>query len=156
MSVTVQVDPTQAIARIQSVPGNVRVEVRKVVQSSAYDLVRRIQDKLSGEVLNVRSGNLRRSIHETGLTDSGDVISDGAASDASVDYARIHEYGGRINVPEIVPKSAKALAFNYGGKMVFAMHAAAHVVNMPARPYMRPSLAEMAPSFIDALRAIKP
>jgi phage virion morphogenesis protein len=58
-------------------------------------------------------------------------------------YAAIHQYGGTIRVPEIFPKNARALFFSIGGKNVFARSARAHVVSMPARPFLpSPAFAE--------------
>jgi phage gpG-like protein len=51
----------------------------------------------------------------------------------SVEYARIHEFGGVI-----VPKKAKALSWiGEGGKRIFA-----RAVHIPARPYLRPAVDE--------------
>lgn len=152
--INVQVDAVAVIAKLGGMSERVRGGVRGVVQEDAFKLLAKVQAKVSGDVLNVRSGNLRRSLHETGLQDNGSAISDSVASDSSVKYARIHEYGGRINIPEIVPRNAKALAFNYGGKMVFAKRVKAHVVNMPERSYMRSSLAEFTPIFVDDIRKV--
>jgi phage gpG-like protein len=67
-------------------------------------------------------------------------------------YARITEYGGRIAIPETAPVAAKVLAFPYQGRLVFAAHTRAHDVEIPARPYLAPALAAIAPVFADALR----
>jgi hypothetical protein len=75
-------------------------------------------------------------------------------TDAAVKYARIQEYGGKIEVPEIAPVQARALAFEYGGKLVFAMKTAAHVIEIPEHSFMRYSLAEIGPEIIDAIRKV--
>lgn len=62
-------------------------------------------------------------------------------------YARIHQRGGKI-----VAKTAKALRFLFGGKIVFARS-----VTIPARPYMGVSaedareLEEIASDFVEAI-----
>lgn len=74
---------------------------------------------IAGTPLLYASGALSRSI-------------DYAASEESVrvgtglPYARIHQEGG-----EIVPKTARMLAFQLGNRLVFSMR-----VRMPARPYV--------------------
>ena len=50
----------------------------------------------------------------------------------TVPYARIHEFGGVIK-----PKNGPFLVFEIGGQVVRARS-----VTMPARPYLRPALAE--------------
>jgi len=92
-----------------------------------------------------------------GIRQDAAISADGAAgrvySDFSVPYARIREYGGRIDIPELVPHGAKVLAFPYEGRLVFAARVKAHSETIPARPYMRPALADFAPPFLAELRA---
>ena len=128
--------------------------VAQATQESTRRLLATVQNKLSGEVLNARSGALRRSIVETGLFVAAGDITDSVASDGSVAYARIQEYGGRVSIPEIVPRSARALAFEYGGRLVFARHVAGHDVGIPERSYLRSSLAELRGSIADNIRKV--
>jgi hypothetical protein len=104
-------------------------------------------------VLQTRSGALRASLRAE-LRETADGLAARVWSDGSVPYACIQEYGGRIALPETAPANAKALAFAYGGKMVFARRAAAHMVQIPERSYMRSSLREFAPAFLDTIRRI--
>ncbi|MGD0144684.1 MAG: hypothetical protein ABSC92_16150 [Rhizomicrobium sp.] len=154
MSVGIEVDAGTAAAKLAALPDKVRAGVRVAVQAGARSLLLKVQQKLSGDVLAVRSGKLLSSLRETGLSESADAIGDGVATDASVKYARIQEYGGRIEIPEIVPVDARALAFEYGGKIVFAMKAAAHVIDIPEHSYMRSSLAEVTPAILDDIRKV--
>lgn len=87
------------------------------------------EHKLSGQVLNRRSGDLatkmrtqevRRGVHE--------VIAGGA----DVPYAAIHEFGG-----EIRPKTARYLRFRVNGQYVTTDR-----VFIPARPYMSTGMNE--------------
>ena len=152
--IVLSVDAANAISRLKAIPATVATGVGQAVQESTRRLLGAVQDKLSGDVLNVRSGALRRSIVETGLVGGTTTFTDGVASDGSVAYARIQEYGGRVNIPEIAPRSAKTLAFEYGGRLVFARHVAAHVVEIPERSYLRASLAEQQDSLTDTIRKI--
>ena len=150
----IQVDTNSAAAKLAALPDKVRAGLRETVQAGALKLLSKVRQKVSGDVLQVRSGALLGALRETGLSDSGDAISAGVATDAALKYARIQEYGGRIDVPEIAPVNARALAFEYGGKLVFAMKAAAHIVEIPEHSYMRSSLAEIGPELIDAIRKV--
>ena len=82
-------------------------------------------------------GHLRSSI--TGRVEGTSVV-----LGTNVVYARIHQLGGTVQVPEIRPKHAKALRFTIGGKTVFARRVRAHAVHMPARPFLVAQEADIA------------
>ncbi|MCI0557436.1 MAG: phage virion morphogenesis protein, partial [Nitrososphaera sp.] len=63
----------------------------------------------------------------------------------NVKYAAIHEFGGLIHVPEIIPVRAKALHFFMHGREIFAKRVRAHTIRMPARSFLCSSLLEMEP-----------
>ncbi|HTT84962.1 MAG TPA: HK97 gp10 family phage protein [Rhizomicrobium sp.] len=149
--ISVKVDTAPAIARLDETKLRLRAAARNAVESGANRLLSLVQEKLSGEVLNSRSSALLRSIRVETAEDT-DGIAVRVLSDGSVPYARIQEYGGRVNIPALEPIRAKALAFGYGGKLVFAKSTAAHVVDIPERSYMRLSLAEFARAFSDEMR----
>jgi phage gpG-like protein len=116
----------------------------------AVALEAKIQQKLSGGVLNTRSGALASSIIATVDESSADVaVRIGTSGD--VKYAAIQEFGGTIPPHEIVPDKAKALAFAVGGKQVFAARVNLPAVTMPERSYLRSSLAEMAEEIVEGL-----
>ncbi len=149
--ITAQIDAAPAIAKLGALPMKLRVAVREAVEEDAQELLAIVQAKLSGEVLQLRTGALLRSI-TVETNEDADGIGARVLSDGSVPYARIQEFGGRIAIPEIAPATAKALAFNYAGRLAFAKRTAAHVVDLPERSYMRSSLAEFAPGFVGRLR----
>ena len=130
-----------------------RARLRRSFAASADALLLSVCDKLSGGVLRPKSGALRASIRAE-VSEDASGFAARVWSGGSLPYARIQEYGGRIEVPAIVPKTAGALAFGYGGRMVFAKRARAHAVQIPERSYMRTSLAEFAPLFDDAIRRL--
>jgi phage gpG-like protein len=146
---SMNVDTSAVVGKLKAVSATTRVNVARAVQAGTQQLLRRVQEKLSGEILNSRSGALRQSMVETGIVAGSSSIADTVASDGSVPYARIQEYGGRVEIPEIVPRNAKALAFEYGGRLVFSGHATAHVVDIPARSFLHSSLAELKTSLTD-------
>ncbi len=55
-------------------------------------------------------------------------------------YARIHELGGTTRPHVIRPRRAKALAFQMGGRQVFARAVNHPGSRIPARPYLSPAL----------------
>ena len=151
--IAAQIDAARAIAKLAALPGEVRSGVRETMQAELLELLATVQAKLSGGVLNARSGHLRDSI-QAEMSEDDSSVAARIFSDGSVPYARIQEYGGRIEVPEMTPVNAKALAFAWHGRMVFAKHTAAHTVTIPERPYLHSSLAEFADSFVDGIRKV--
>ncbi|MDG3575979.1 phage virion morphogenesis protein [Rhizobium sp. YJ-22] len=83
----------------------------------------------AGTAILYRSGALERSIDYVASADSV-VVGSGLV------YARIHQMGGTIPARKIEPRSAKALAFKVGGRLVFAKSVNMPSVTMPARPYL--------------------
>ena len=132
----------QLIAHLSAMPSDVHAGLVRTVTKLALQLERLVKQKLSGPVLKVRSGLLRSSIHSRVQDTIGGVI---ATVGTNVKYARIHEFGGTIHIPEIRPKSARALAFEIGGQTIFAAFTRAHDVRMPERSFLRSALREMEP-----------
>ncbi|MET4238619.1 hypothetical protein [Bradyrhizobium sp. RT10b] len=135
------------VARLSSMPDAVRKKLLRTITALSLQLERKIKaDKLSGQVLNVKTGKLRASIFSS--VEQTDTSTIGKAqSSGDVKYAGIHEFGGVINIPEITAKG-KALAFMQGGKMAFYKKVRAHKVKMPERSFMRSSLADMREQII--------
>lgn len=102
----------------------------------------RIQQKLSGEVLQSRSGALAASIISS-IENDGSITSVSISS-AGVPYAAIQEFGGKTAAHDIVTANAKALAFSAGGNQVFARTAYHPGSVIPARSYLDSTLAEMS------------
>jgi phage gpG-like protein len=144
----IAVDARATTIKLKALAPDVRRAVGETVADSTEKLWNIARLKLSGDVLNVGSGKLLRSIQQEVRDSEGRVFSDG-----SVDYARIQEYGGRVDIPELVPVNAKALAFEYEGRLVFAKRTQPHAVTIPERSYLRSSLAEFAPQFTADLEA---
>ena len=136
-----------ASAALAEMPERVRAALSEKMNALAAELQAKIQQKLAGGVLNVRTGALARSIVAT-IEESTTGVAVSIATSGDIKYAAIHEFGGVIPPHEIVPDKAKALAFLVGGKQVFAARVNLPAVAMPERSYMRSSLAEMA----DAIR----
>ena len=132
-----------ASAALAALPERLRAALSDKTATLAAALQAKIQEKLSGDVLNQKSGALARSITTT-IDDSSTDVSVTLATSPDIKYAAIHEYGGMIPPHQIVPDKAKALAFLVGGKLAFAARVNLPAIAMPERSYMRASLAEIA------------
>ena len=80
--------------------------------------------------LNVITGNLINSIHTEPASTSGTLAEVNVGT--NVEYAAIQEFGGIIK-----PRFAKMLAWMQDGVLIFAK-----LVQIPARPYLRPAFDE--------------
>jgi phage gpG-like protein len=107
--------------------------------SSLADKVR--DDKLSGQVLQTRSGALKASIAAEVSLDGSDVNAT-IGSFGDVKYAAIQEYGGRTAAHEILPDKAKALAFVIGGVQRFARRVEHPGSTIPASGYLQSTMDE--------------
>lgn len=105
-------------------------------------------DKLSGQVLQRRTGTLSRSIFGVASESGGTVY--GKVGSRGVPYADIWENtGSKAHTIEAI--NAKALRFEIGGKVIFAKR-----VNIPQqapRPFLKPSLKENQDKILQALRS---
>lgn len=109
--------------------------------------------KLSGQVLNRRSGDLAASIFKIDAQPTASSVSGGARGGGDLPYARIHEFGGVIPAHDVVAKNARALSFTIDGVRRFAKSVHIPDVQMPERSYMRSAFEEKAPEGIESLRA---
>ena len=99
-------------------------------------LQRRVRaEKLSGQVLKVRTGNLRRSIDTAMVESSNGVV--GVVS-TNTKYGRIHEYGfkGTMSVKAHMRTNKKS------GKS-FKVRSFPRSVNLPERSFLRSALGDM-------------
>lgn len=140
------------IAKLDAMPQKVHAALLKKVTELAFKLESKIKIKLSGEVLNVRSGALRASIANQ-VNDTSTSVTGRAFSSGDVRYAKVHEFGLTIPAHEIVPSKASALAFMMGGKQVFFKHVNVPAVTMPERSFMRSTLGDMQSEIVDGLKA---
>jgi phage gpG-like protein len=149
LTISLKETATQLLA---AMPDRLRQGLSEKAGALAAELAAKVQQKLSGDVLNQKSGALARSIVTT-IDDSSAAISVTIASNGDVKYAAIHEFGGVIPPHEIVPDKARALAFVVSGKQLFTTHVNLPAITMPERSYMRSSLAEMVDEIRDGLKA---
>lgn len=132
------------IARLDAIPASVQAALITKVYALQIRVGAVVKRRLSGEVLNVRSGNLRASINDSDPpVVTGSAVFGRVTQSGDVKYGRIHEKGGQTK-PHVIEAKGKALAFLMGGKTVFAARVNHPGSKIPARPYMAPSLAELA------------
>jgi phage gpG-like protein len=116
--------------------------------SALADLVK--NDKLSGGVLNTRSGALRDSIAAS-VTAEADGFVASVGSEGDVKYAAIQEYGGKTSAHEILPAKGAVLAFVVGDGQHFARRVEHPGSLIPERSYLRSALADMNDEIVTAL-----
>jgi phage gpG-like protein len=152
LTVTVEGAETLA-ARLEALPVAVQASLAAKSAALADQLLALVRRKLSGGVLQSRTGALLASIAVTGPLIQGDRIVVSVSSMADLKYAAIQEYGGVTSPHDILPRRAKALAFLTADGETFARivhHPGSHI---PERSYLRSSLEEMAPVIQSELRA---
>lgn len=101
-----------------------------------------VSSKLSGQVLKVRTGTLRRSIHNT-VTAVGNIIT--GIVGTIMEYAGIHEFG--FKGPETVKEHLRTIKQAFGqplkSPMKITIHAHTRQVNYPEHSFLRSALADM-------------
>ena len=110
------------------------------------------QDKLSGQVLNVRTGRLRRSINHR-LLDMGTTSPAGTVG-TNVSYGRTHELG--YNGPVKAHLRLIKQAFGRPLKSPVFVQMPSRTMSMPERSFLRSALMELGPDIErETLTAVK-
>lgn len=114
------------LARLGSRADELRELVLKRLGGKAVSIAQK--DYLTGQKLNIRSGNLRSAMNYRLRADKSVYIGN------SMVYSAIHEFGGTI-----VPKRGQYLRFfNQEGQEIFVKQ-----VVMPKRSYTRPAIDQL-------------
>lgn len=138
-------------AKLAQAGQTVHAAVYKAVQEMGFRLLAHVkQDKLSDQVLHVRTGRLRRSINMQ-MSDTAAGIF--ASVGTNVVYARIHEFGGTTSPHDIVARNAQALHFIMDGRDVFVKKVHHPGSKMPERSFLRSSLADMRGEILERIQA---
>lgn len=138
------VGDARVIARYEAIPAKLRAELKVGIGRACLRVQRKSkQDKLSGQVLQVRTGRLRRSINVK-MRETQDAVVGTVGTNVS--YARPHEFGfqGVVTVREHL-RQAKS------GKS-FRVRAHPRKVDLPERSFLRSALAELVPVIRDELQ----
>lgn len=130
-----------------SIENNVKLPIKKiepalkvVIQRLTYKLLAMVKaEKLSGQVLNVKTGKLRRSINAK-FENSGNT----GVVGTNVIYGRVHEKGGALEIPQHMRMMKQA--FGKPAKVPREISISGHVANFPERSFLRSALRDLEPS----------
>lgn len=134
----------EVVKRLSAMSNEAQSKVRAAIGRMTLRLQRKVmQEKLSGQVLSVRTGNLRRSI-------DGRVVNDGGATTGIVDtnlkYAAAREYGfqGTVTVREHLRRAKSGMV---------PVRSHSRRMNLPERSFLRSALRELQPDIVAAISA---
>jgi len=133
---TVDVRAEQLLAQLAGVDRQMTADVKTAVDRLTIEVQSHVKDrKLSGQVLHVQTGTLRRSINRATIEQGGTVT---GQVGTNVRYAAIHEYGfqGTVGVRSYVR------SLPGGGAATVRAHS--RRMNMPVRSFLRSTLADDA------------
>lgn len=134
--------------RLRSIPDGVRSKLTDSIGRLTLRLQRKVvQEKLSGQVLNVRTGTLRRSIDQRVATDGNSVS--GIVS-TNLKYGKAHEYGSKqtVTVKEHLRLVKKAWGKELKSPVWATVKAHTARQNLPERSFLRSALADLQPEII--------
>lgn len=146
----------EVIAKLGKAKEIARDGIRKSVVRLTLELLNKVKaEKLSGQVLKVQTGRLRRSITQR-VTEQGNTIS--GVVGTSVEYARAHELGfkGPVSVKAHLRQIKQAWGKPLKSAKKIQIKPYTRKVELPARSFLRSALAEMEPrikeEFMETLR----
>lgn len=145
----VVVGDKEMIAALDGMPERVRASITAAVQRQTLALQRHVvADKLSGQVLKVRSGALRRSIQES-VGNEGQAVVGKVWSAGDVKYAAFWEFG--YHGQETVREHVRHVVF---GRDVdpFVVPAFTRSVSQAPRSFMRTALADRKDAILEDVR----
>ncbi|TXH41836.1 MAG: HK97 gp10 family phage protein [Desulfurellales bacterium] len=134
----------QLIARLEGMPGQLRKWLLEAVTDATIRLQRGVvADKLTGQVLSVRTGTLRRSINmrveQTPTSITGIV-------GTNVHYGAIHEFGGTVQ------QHQRLVTMVFGKPLKFPVWATVKEYNLPERSFLRSTLHDQLPSIRQSIQ----
>lgn len=133
----------EMVAKFDRFSGTVRADIEHGVARLAIALAAKVKgQKLSDQVLHVRTGRLRRSI--TYRVESGQTQIFGVVG-TNVAYAARHEFGfhGTESVKAHLRTIKQAFGKRLKSPLAVQVRAHSRAVNYPARSFLRSALAEM-------------
>jgi hypothetical protein len=131
------------IRQFDAMPGKLRVQLKIAITRLAIKLQKHVKaNKLSGQVLNVRTGTLRRSIDQV-VVDQGDKIVGKVSTNVS--YGRKHEYG--FSGTETIEAHMREIKQVWGRSITprsVQIRVHTRTVNLPERSFLRSALKDFA------------
>lgn len=140
------------VALLRAYGDKVQTAIVKSVARSALKLQSEVmENRLSGQVLNVRTGNLRRSIHQRVTNTGGAVIGE---VNTNVRYGAAHEYGfaGTVNVKASLRQVRQAFGRPLKSPRYIQVKAHSRNVRLPERSFLRTALRDLKPEIEADLR----
>ena len=125
--------------------GKVQTAIVQSIGRSALRLQSEVMDnRLSGQVLNIRTGNLHRSIHQQVTSSGGLVVGE---VNTNVRYGVAHEYGfaGTVNVKASMRQIRQAFGRPLKSPRYVQIRAHTRNVKLPERSFLRSALRDMKP-----------
>ncbi|MDO5686756.1 MAG: HK97 gp10 family phage protein [Neisseria sp.] len=147
------IDREHLSASLQRTSPAIMREVKASIAALIIRLQRNVTDrKLSGQVLNKRSGTLARSIDQTLNADADRIIGEVGTN---LFYARVHEYGynGTANVKEHLRRVTQAWGKSLKQPKFATVRAHARAVNFPERSFLRTALEDLRPAIEQEITA---
>lgn len=141
----VKIDTSKLDQKLGAMPGRLQSGILNAVKRLAINLQGYVKEsKLSGQVLNVRTGTLRRSINQE-VTQSGSMTT--GIVGTNVSYAKVHEYGfsGEVSVKEHLRTITQAFGRPLAAPKVVTVRAHAMMMNLPERSFLRSALLDFEP-----------
>jgi phage gpG-like protein len=159
----------EVISKIETLGTRLNAAARMAVQRLTYALEAYVKkNKLSGDPLHVRSGNLRNSVNSQFEFDRNNAT---GTVGTGIVYAAIQEFGGEIHMHRDAGKvklreDVKGELLRQADYKNLAIFAAAHhkrfreveskaadwTIHMPERSFLRSSLREMHDDIVDGLK----
>jgi hypothetical protein len=142
----------QGLEELRTKFGRLPQDARARLRQTVRDMTELVAETARANMARLFKGPVAEIT--TQVTESGEVIT-GTITAGGTPFARIHEYGGTVHIPEIFPVHAQALHWvAKGGGEVFARHAAAHDVRIPERSYLRAALAAREADILAAFQGV--
>ena len=132
----------ELVARVGRLDSVVKGALRQSITKLSIKLQRLVKQKLSDNVLRVRTGRLRRSITYKVDEQTGQII---GTVGTNVEYAARHEFGfhGTENVRAHLRMMKQAFGRPVKNPRKIMVQQHSRTVNTPARSFLRSSLADM-------------
>ncbi len=146
--ITVHSEEVQAW--LSGMPGALQNALAVKSRAIADALKQKVDDKLSGAVLQSKTGLLKNSI-ASGTEENGDGVRASVFVDGDVPYAAIQEYGGVTKEHIIQAVNSKTLSFAMNGKQSFFAYVNHPGSVIPERSYLRSSLDDMGDEITDGM-----
>lgn len=139
---SVDIRAEQLLARLTGVDKKLDAEMLRIVTRLSIEVQAGTKDKLTGQVLHVRTGTLRRSINRKVEQSEGSTT---ATIGTNVVYAGVHEFGfeGIVDVRAHARKTANGTA---------DVRAHTRQMRVKESSYLRSTLREFQPRIVRELR----